>query len=268
MAMPEPTITITDEQIAFYHREGYLNIERITTDEEIERLVKIYDRLFEQRVGREQGMQFDLAGADEEGKEAALPQILGPSNFAPELKETLYAANARAIASQLYGVEVGLGGDHAIFKPARHGAPTPWHQDEAYWDPGTLYNSLSVWMPLQPATLENGCMQFIPRSHEWEVLPHRSIGNDPRIHGLELAVEIDLSSAIACPLPAAGATFHHSRTLHYTGPNHSDMPRRAYILGFGVAGKKLDTPRDFAWQREKRTARAERAHAAREKAAA
>jgi ectoine hydroxylase-related dioxygenase (phytanoyl-CoA dioxygenase family) len=257
----QPTLRLTDEQVAFYHREGYLAIDAITTPEEIARMREIYDDLFARRVGRESGDQFDLAGDDEEGKEAALPQILGPSKYAPELLQGLLLANATAAAKQLLGEDAAFGGDHAIFKPAKSGAATPWHQDEAYWDEALDYNSLSIWIPLQEATLENGCMQFIPGSQNMEVQPHHSIGHDPRVHGLEID-EVDASTAVPCPLPAGGATFHGSRTLHYTGANGSDVPRRAYILGFGAAATPRKEPRDFYWNRMKTTARAERAKAA------
>ncbi len=158
-------------------------------------------------------------------------------------------------------------GDHAIFKPAHIGAPTPWHQDEAYWNAMMEYNSFSMWIPLQPATLENGCMQFVPRSHRQEILPHHCINNDPRIHGLEVD-EADVSQAVACPLPPGGCTIHHNRTLHYTGPNRSDIPRRALILGFGIPPKPRIEPRTFPWNDQKQTPREERARAAAAKTAA
>ena len=126
------TITLTEAQIAFYHENGYLAIEAITTPEEIAKLRVVYDQLFDRKAGREEGNQFDLAGTDEEGKAATLPQILNPRKYAPELAGTLYEVNARAIAEQLLGAGAGFSGDHAIFKPAGVGAPTPWHQDEAY----------------------------------------------------------------------------------------------------------------------------------------
>jgi hypothetical protein len=47
--------------------------------------------------------------------------------------------------------------------------------------------------------------------------------------------------------------------LHYTPPNRSVIPRRAYIWGFGTPAKKRATPRDFYWNRQKTTAREERA---------
>jgi ectoine hydroxylase-related dioxygenase (phytanoyl-CoA dioxygenase family) len=263
--MIEPNIKLSEEQIAFYHHEGYLAIEAITTQEEVARLREIYDRLFAQRAGREEGNQFDLAGADEEDAEASLPQILLPVKYAPELANALCRANALAIAKQLLGPEAEYHGEHAILKPAFHGAETPWHQDEAYWDPNLEYNELSVWIPLQEANLENGCMHFIPRSHQLEVMPHHSINHDPRIHGLEIDA-IDAVQAVACPLPPGGATFHGPRMLHYTPPNRSAIPRRAYILGFGTPAKKRATPRDFYWNRMKKTAREERVQRMQKKA--
>jgi ectoine hydroxylase-related dioxygenase (phytanoyl-CoA dioxygenase family) len=259
---PNPDFLLTDEQVAAFHRDGFLAIPAITGQEEVARLRAIYDRLFERRAGRDEGNQFDLAGTDEEGKEAALPQILGPVKYAPELADFQLRANALAIARQLLGTGADYAGEHAILKPAHHGAPTPWHQDEAYWNPALEYRSLSVWVPLQEATLENGCMQFVPGSHKMDVAPHRSIGNDPRVHGLEIAADVDVSGAVACPLPPGGATFHLSGTLHYTGPNHTDQPRRAYILVFHAPSRPREIPRRFPWQEEKRTAREERAKAA------
>ncbi len=256
--MIQPTVKLTNEQIAFYHREGYLAIDAITTPEEVAWLREIYDRLFAQRAGRAEGNQFDLAGTDEEGAEASLPQILRPDKYAPELARSLCRVNALAITKQLLGATAEYHGEHAIFKPALHGAETPWHQDEAYWDPDLEYNEISVWIPLQEATPENGCMYFVPRSHLLEVMPHHPINYDPRIHGLEID-QIDAAQAVACPLPPGGATFHGPRTLHYTPPNRSAIPRRAYILGFGTPAQKCATPRDFYWNRQKTTAREERA---------
>jgi len=79
-------------------------------------------------------------------------------------------------------------------------------------------------IPLRAATLENGCMQFVPGTHRQEVLPHYLFGNDPRIIGLEVdSPERLTAGAVACPIPAGGAAVHHSRMLHFTGPNRSDQ---------------------------------------------
>jgi len=257
-------MALTVEQIRPFHLNGFFSItDPIATDQELAWMRESYDRMFSARAGRESGDQFDLAGTDEEGKEASLPQILSPSKYAPELESGDYLVKANEIVKDLLGPEAGVGVAHAIFKPAGSGAATPWHQDEAYWDPNFQYKSVSVWMPLQPATLENGCLWFMPGSHEWEVLPHRSIGGDVRIHGLEMVDTSMLKDAVACPLPPGGITIHLNRTAHYAGANTSDIPRRALILGGGLPARTYPAPRSFPWNEVKQTARDDRAAAAR-----
>lgn len=248
------------EQVRFFHLKGFLSLPTPLTDEtELAWMRDVYDRMFAERAGRESGDQFDLAGSDEEGKVAALPQILNPAKYAPELARGAYLKVVEAIVQQLFGPEAKAGVAHAIFKPAGTGAATPWHQDEAYWDPAFQYQNASIWMPLQEATVENGCLWFVPGSHEWPVVEHRPIGGDVKVHGLEM---VDLSlvkDAIACPLPAGGITIHRNRTAHYAGANTSNIPRRALILGTGLPNRSYPGDRAFPWNEIKRTARDARA---------
>ena len=220
-----------------------------------------YDRIFRERAGREEGNQFDLGGTDEEGTEAVLPQIMDPARYAPEMNDSLLLVNANVLARQILGDDVQCSFYHAIFKPARTGATAPWHQDAAYGASTHFYNAISIWVPLQEATIENGCMQFAPCSHQWDVLTHQSINNNPHIHGLELHPrEMDMvKDPVACPLLPGGATVHGSYMLHYTGPNRTDIARRALILT--AEGKPTPRPlkRRFWWIEERKTLRAERA---------
>jgi hypothetical protein len=254
----EPTVTLTDEQIAFYHENGYLSIPTIMPLDEVATMRKIYDRLFRERVGRDVGDQFDLAGTDDPDAPPVLPQILGPAKYAPELRESQLWVNAAHMVRQLLGPDAHFGDGHMIFKPARIGAETPWHQDEAYWDPSLDYESLSIWVPLQEATIENGCMWFVPRTQNDEVHAHQSVGGDVRVHALEM-LEPPREGMVACPLPPGGATFHSSRTWHYTGANRSEVDRRAYILSGGRDARPRGDGRRFVWNEVKQTARQERA---------
>jgi ectoine hydroxylase-related dioxygenase (phytanoyl-CoA dioxygenase family) len=260
-----PTVLLTEQQCSRFHRDGYLAIPSLTTHEDVVRLRVLYDRIFDTQAGRDVGDQFDLAGTDEEGERAVLPQILHPAKYAPEMNESQLLVNATAVARQLLGPEAACEIAHAIFKPALTGAETPWHQDGAYWDPALRYTAISIWVPLQEATSENGCMEFIPESHLCDVLPHRSMNNDPRIHALELAPgeRHRLKGTISCPLAEGGATFHGPYMLHHTGPNHSTVLRRALILNAALPPVARPVPLHFPWMEGKRTAREERAkHAA------
>lgn len=252
-ATKTPTILLTDEHIAFYREHGYLAIDAIIPPEEIPVIKAIYDRLFDPETSP--AAMHDLGNADL-GEKPALPQILQPAKYAPELLETQMVANIKAVMQQLLGPEAKMVGDHAINKPPHNQASTPWHQDEAYWDPAKDYSSVSLWIPLQPATTQNGCMHFVPGSHQLEVIPHRPIGDDPTTPGLEVEPgTFDFSNAVACELPPGGATFHGGRMLHYTPANNSDDYRRAYIAMGSAAETLLDTPRRFAWRERQAAAR-------------
>jgi ectoine hydroxylase-related dioxygenase (phytanoyl-CoA dioxygenase family) len=251
---------LNEEQLAFYHENGYLSVDRVATEQEIAEIRTLYDRMFASRTGRNVGDHFDLAGADEEGKEPLLVQILQPGKYFPELRETALYRNVEELIRQLVGPEAIFFGDHAINKPPKHGAETPWHQDEAYWDPEKDHRAISVWIPLQPATISNGCMHFIPGSHRIDVLEHRPIGDDSRVHGLEVVPGIfDFSGAVACELPSGGATFHGGRMLHYTPGNTTEDYRRALIIMGGMPTTPRLAARRFPWIERQNTARAQRA---------
>jgi len=201
-----------------------------------------YDRLFSSDAGREEGSRYQLG--------AQLPQLIEPSRYAPELTKTQFVANARAIATQLFGDDLEPEfGEHMIYKPALVGSETPWHQDQAYHDPGLRYRNINFWLPLDDATVESGCMQFVPGSNRLDLVPHRQAGADSSTDALELDTDTFDRDAVACPIPVGGCTMHASYTLHYAGPNRSETPRRAYILVFRATVVPREEPIDAYWQR-------------------
>jgi len=252
------TLVLTSDAIRKFWEQGFLVIPEICAAQDVAQLCDVYDRLFAQRVGWHKGDFFDFAGPDTPESDPVLPQLLEPSRYEPSLKNIAFRANALAISRQLLGPSAELVFEHAMLKPARIGAETPWHQDEAFFPIYTNYQSITIWMPLQPVDRSNGCMEFIAGSHAGPVVPHRRLHNDPRLHGLEAYVA-DVSQPVSCPLPAGGASIHHCRTLHHAGPNLSDGPRRAYALGFGVRSRKFTLRTEFPWNAARTSARDQRA---------
>ena len=264
--MNTPAIKLTEEQVQQFHREGFLGLDAITDQAELERMRVIYDKIFQERMGWEDGRQFDLGGNEQDGK-AVLPQVMQPSRYFPELLETNFRKNACVVARQLLGETMYPDpGEHMIYKPAKYGGVTPWHQDQSYHDPTRIVQQVNIWMPLDDATIESGCLQYVPGSHELDVLPHHSINNDPRVHGLEVDnAESYHEQAVACPVPAGGCAMHASFMLHYAAPNTTNNPRRAYTLVFACPGVQRKTPIDNYWKREKQTAQMARTEAAKKK---
>jgi ectoine hydroxylase-related dioxygenase (phytanoyl-CoA dioxygenase family) len=234
--------TASAEQRSFFEKEGYLSIPAITDAEEIAWFRETYERL----LADERAMQVKYT---EPGASGVINQIFGAELREPKLVQTRYVRNALAMAAELLGVpkeKVSYGGMLLIYKPPGAGRDVPWHQDEAYWDTFDNKNchSLSVWMPLDEVTVDSGCMQFLPQSHHADFLNYRQPeGAQP----LVLADPVDVSAAVACPLPPGGATFHHCRTLHYTGPNTSPRGRRACTTIFHGPTTDRAVPRPRPW---------------------
>lgn len=243
-------VSLTAAEVEAFETRGFVSIGRITTDEEVAWLGEVYDWLFAEKIAAVRGGHFDLVRPYDSEGEDRLPQILAPEARLPQLKTTAFYRNGRKLASQLMRLDESLlrGWGHMIRKPARIGESLPWHQDEAYWDPTMVYRALGSWLPLDDATLENGCMKFIPGSHRSEVMPHRHVGDDPRVHALfTTPAKADIARAVPVPVPAGGAVFHHSRTLHASGPNRTDRARRAYANEWQLAPVKAETTPERPW---------------------
>ena len=254
---------INEDDIASLRRDGYLLVKGLSSAEEVESLRAPFDRLFTERRGWNSGDLFDMVEIDSEGaeQELALPQHVWPSRYEPLLRQSKLASSARSIAKQILGPKLENDLEHAVCKPPFSGAATPWHQDDAFHRKGSgVPESISIWMPLQDVSPENGCMQYIRGSNLGPLYPHRSPRNDPRIHGLETVSIPDLTHCVAVSVRAGDGVIHLSRTLHSAGVNHSDQPRRAYVLGFSVRARRDNIlVRDYPWNLEKQTAREERA---------
>jgi ectoine hydroxylase-related dioxygenase (phytanoyl-CoA dioxygenase family) len=243
-----------------FKTKGFVSLKDIIPAAEIKRIEAIYDQLFKDKVGYAEGSFFDLAGNDDSASQYKMPQLLGPSKYSQELKDSIIFPILKEAAKQLLSVEsddaIRLG-DHAILKPAKNMTETPWHQDEAYWDETRDHNALSFWIPLQKTDYNNGTMCFIPLEKNQEIIPHHTINNDPKIHGLEVD-SCDKSKMVVCPLNIGDITAHHNKTLHYTPPNITDSARKAYIIVAQGPSTPLNERRNYYWNRSKQTARAER----------
>ncbi len=252
------TFQLSTSQTEFFKEQGYLPLDRVVEPSEVERLKGLLQTLFASKAGLKEGAQFDLVGSGENASQPTLPQIINPSNYARELLRSNFFKTASEIAHQLLGPHARFSDDHVLMKPAKVGAATPWHQDEAFRDPRYQTREISIWLALQPVDRVNGCMEFIPGSNLGGVLPHRSPNGDSSVHALECFEGFDVDAAVPCPVPAGGCTIHTGRTLHFAGPNRSDLPRYAYVLIFNLPPLPMRESRDFPWLADRQTQHAQR----------
>ncbi|MFI7061271.1 phytanoyl-CoA dioxygenase family protein [Kribbella sp. NPDC050124] len=117
--------------------------------------------------------------------------------------------------------------DMALLKPPGGGREKPWHQDNAFfaYEPGTPI--IGVWIALDPATPENGCMHVIPGSHAEGPVVHFK-----RRDWQLCDDEVEVSRDTVVPLAPGGALFFHGLLHHGTPANRTDTRRRAVQLHY------------------------------------
>jgi hypothetical protein len=250
-APPSPAFDVepTVEQVQFFRENGFLSVARLTTDDELEWLDRVYRACFDPADDAAVRTRWDEETGPDGTRTVTRAQSFFPEVGVPQLLDTAYRRNGRRFVAAFMGVHESelTSWSHMLDKPAGIGRPTYWHQDEAYWEPAVEHHAIGVWMPLTDCSVDMGCMQFIPGSHLTGLLDHHSRRPDIRPDLYEVMEEVDDSMAVACPLPAGGATFHHSRTLHYTAPNVSGRDRRAYAIEFETKPTIRDEPLDKPW---------------------
>jgi ectoine hydroxylase-related dioxygenase (phytanoyl-CoA dioxygenase family) len=137
------------------------------------------------------------------------------------------------LVSGVLGENVLLWGCHVFCKPAGEGYETPWHQDGHYWPIRPLANC-TVWVALEPSTLENGCLRVIPGSHAARTL-HEHLHEDRTDLTLNqrlAAGSFDEASAISIELEPGQMSLHDVYMIHGANANRSQRRRTGVALRY------------------------------------
>ena len=227
--MPYPEASERD--VTFFQEHGWLVIEDAVDTAE---LTEVGERL-EPILQKKHKLAYDWAWEKGKGREEREFKIVqgSPTRIWPGISNTRFRRWMISFAAALMKREVEFWYDQFLAKPPRDGAPTYWHQDEAYWGRNLFERGITCWMPLHDVDVRNGCMHFIDRGHRDGILEHRQ---PEHIQSDLLWCEPDLSRVKSCPIAAGSVTFHHGKTPHMTPANISDAWRRAVTTHMRVIG--------------------------------
>ena len=227
---------LSDEQIAHYHEEGYVFPDYRLPARTLDRIRADHTRLLEDHP---QHPEF------RDNCSALLSFDLGFLNYArnPDILD---------MVEQLIGPDIALWNMSFFAKPALDGKRTPWHQDGQYW-PIRPLATCTVWIAVDDATRENGCMRFIPRSHkDRRLLAHDQNDDSALTLNQELkADEYDESSAVDVELEAGCISLHDVYLSHGSEVNASKHPRRGMTLRLMPTTSHFDRDLAQAMQRER-----------------
>jgi phytanoyl-CoA hydroxylase len=150
--------------------------------------------------------------------------------YEERLKRLAYHPQLLALVTRLVGDTPSMYQDMALLKPPRIGREKPWHQDHAYFDLPLSATVVGVWIALDEATLDNGCMVIYPGSHRQGPVVHF------QRRDWQICDTYDrYQGAVAVPLKPGGALFFHSLLHHGTPANHSSQRRRAVQFHYAPA---------------------------------
>lgn len=222
---------LTEEQVEFFHQHGYLSGIKLFDEKQLETLRNELSDFFDStHAGHELWHEYHSNESGDPNR--VLFHALGAWRIRTGFHDILWNPAFLVPASQLLGGSVRFWHDQLFCKPAQHGGNVAWHQDYSYWTRTRPMAHLTCWTGLDPATRENGCLQYIPGSHTWELLPITGLAGDM------LAIKEVLSEQqwesfqkpVAVELEPGFCSFHHPLLVHGSFDNNTDIPRRAVVL--------------------------------------
>src|SRR5689334_19474789 len=234
---------LTDEQVAFYHQQGYLAGVRILNEDQIAQLRAELIEFFDpNHPGHE--LWYEYHTNESTRPDTILFHALGAWRIRPGFHDVLWHPAFTVAASQLLGGAVRFWHDQLFCKPARHGGEVIWHQDYSYWTRTKPMAHLTCWIGLDDSTRENGCVHYVPRSHKWNLLPREDFTRDmDTIRDYLTGDQLREFQPVPIELKKGEASFHHPLMVHGSFANTSGRPRRAAVINVIRDGVWSDSDR-------------------------
>lgn len=217
---------LSSEQVRFFREEGYLIGPQVYSPERCLALRQRLDDVMEGRSRASPEAKRNLLG----DSEMVVIQVVNIWEADDLFREHLYQPAICEMIADLMGTDVvRVWHDQVQYKPPRIGGPTNWHQDHPYWPIIQPADLVSAWLAIEDATLENGCMRVVPKSHLWG--PHKggTIGTNEAdfspMPDQSLLPDDARIEVVPCEVKAGQVMFHHCLTWHGTAPNRSEKGR-------------------------------------------
>jgi len=167
-----------------------------------------------------------------------------PMHFGPAVFDMLTAPRLLDMVEDLIGPELTSNPiQHVRIKPPAkklaedeiraHITATDWHQDRAVaLEEADATQMVTVWLAITDATVENGCLQVLPKRGTQEMLPHCARTQTGIADGF-----VDESQAVPLPVKSGGAVLFHPLTPHASLANTTDGFRWSFDIRFNVTGQ-------------------------------
>jgi phytanoyl-CoA hydroxylase len=238
---------LSADAIRDFRRDGFLVVPDFLSAPELEALRVGVDSAVAALGDRKLAARADMQGPDwRDGDgyyDRVFTQRLNLWLVNDVVKRTMLAPELGKMLCELAGVDgMRVWHDQALIKEP-FANPTAWHLDNPYWSFHSK-SSLSIWIALDDATLQNGCLYFMPKSHEVARFQSVPIGED--MNGLfKTCPELAQADPVAVPMRAGSASFHNGLTAHAAGANMTRGRRRAMTCAYMPEGSTFNGQRNI-----------------------
>ena len=233
---------LSDEQVAHFHEYGYLSGIKLLEDDQIEVLRNQLDEVIDPKHPAHH-LFYEFHSNESEDSDSVLFHSLGQWRIASGFHDILWnPAFVMAAHQLLENKPVRFWHDQLFYKPAKHGGVVAWHQDYSYWTRTIAMQHLTCWTGLDDATIENGCLHYVPKSHKWGLLDAPSLAGD--MNGLMKYLTEEQKKQfkpVAIEMKKGYGTFHHPLMVHGSYENKSEMSRRAFVINVFADGTVSNT---------------------------
>ena len=205
---------LNKKQLEKYYEDGYVIPDFQMAEKELLEIEKLHDQLIKK-----------------------YPKYL---NYCPAILQyeesfLKYCLNEKILnlVEQLIGKDFALWNSSFFAKPAFNGHATPWHQDGQYW-PIRPLATCTVWLAIDDATEENGCLKFIKGSHRDKKLKKHEFNKTENLtlHQELLKTEYNEDDSVNLILNRGQISLHDVYLVHGSEANFSPKSRRGMTMRF------------------------------------
>ena len=227
---------LSSQQINTYREQGFLVIENFLDDAQLETWRTATTEAVDQRLAEA------AANSNQHDPDSYYAQVFTQCQRLAYthdgMKKLMFDERLGEVAATLAGVDgIRIWHDQALFKPP-YGNPTGFHLDDPFW---SFYSkdAISIWVALDDATIENGCLWYLPGTHKSAHFDLTPI--DENLGGIFKGYpEWRTIEAVAAPCAAGGVVFHNGLVAHGAGVNMTPYTRRAMTCAYMPDGSTFN----------------------------
>lgn len=226
-------MSLTPEQKQTYEEQGFLHIKQLFPAEWMQQIRAECENIH-QRMLADKPNTVGVSWEDDKNPEL-IRQLMHSEMVSPTINKILRSDAMLDIIEALIGPDISLYHSKLLPKSAGQGAAVPWHQDYAYWQhKENLPLMVNCQLAIDAATLENGCLEFIPGSQQWGLQEHE---HHQETFGVFLPGRyFKRDESVAIEVAPGDGVFFTSLTIHGSAPNQSNKDRWANTFAYNVTG--------------------------------